>query len=218
MWTEVLIELLRDYWEQAAAVATLCVVLLTYWKARSVWKARDFMTRVNFSLNYVDANKLKIRTLRETEIDRILLGNRHGRRVVLRAARRTTEEQPFLRLPKTDSWVVLNSVLNELSEEFAEGFLAASMGIATKAATFVFAITCEKHRDVRMNKIRVMVVEKSLLFEIDKLSDVEFERDSHHVRYQTLKTMRELYLAPEDQRAVMEMEIRVPASARVGLS
>ena len=69
-----------------------------------------------------------------------------------------------------------------------------------------------------MNKIRVMVVEKSLLFEIDKLSDVEFERDSHHVRYQTLKTMRELYLAPEDQRAVMEMEIRVPASARVGLS
>jgi len=30
--------------------------------------------------------------------------------------------------------------------------------------------------------------------------------------------MRELYLAPEDQRAVMEMEIRVPASARVGLS
>jgi len=213
VWTEVVIEVLRDYWEQAAAVATLCVVLLTYWKARSVWKARDFMTRVNFSLNYVDASKLKIRTLRETEIDRILLGNRHGRRVVLRAARRTTPEQPFLRLPTTDSWVVLNSVLNELSEEFADGFLAASMGIPTKAATFVFAITCEKHRDVRMNKIRVMVVEKSLLLEIDKLSDVEFERDSHHVRYQTLKTMRELYLAPEDQRAVMEMEIRVPAGA-----
>ncbi|HUT92294.1 MAG TPA: hypothetical protein VMY37_22560 [Thermoguttaceae bacterium] len=213
VWTEFSIEFLRDYWEQVATVATLCILLLTSWKARSVWKARDFMTRVNFSLNYVDANKLKIRTLRETEIDRILLGNRHGRRIVLRAARRTTAEQPFLRLPRTDSWLVLNSVLNELSEEFAEGFLAASIGIPTKAATFVFAITCEKHRDVRMNKIRVMIVEKSLLLEIDKFSDVEFERDSHHVRYQTLKMMRELHLAPEDQHAVMEMEIRVPASA-----
>ena len=213
VWTEVLIEFLRDYWEQVATLATLCIVLLTYWKARSVWKARDFMTRVNFSLNYVDANKLKIRTLRETEIDRILLGNRHGRRVVLRAARGTTTEQPFLRLPRTDSWLVLNSVLNELSEEFAEGFLAASMGVPTKAARFVFAITCEKHRDVRMNKIRVMIIEKSLLLEIGKFSDIEFERDSHHVRYQTLKTMRELYLAPDNEHAVMEMEIRVPASA-----
>ena len=108
---------------------------------------------------------------------------------------------------------MLNSVLNELSEEFAEGFLAASMGAPTKAATFVFAITCEKHRDVRMNKIRVMIVEKSLLLEIDKLSEIEFERDSHHVRYHTLNMMRELYLAPDNQHAVMEMEIRVPASA-----
>ena len=213
VWTEFLVEFPRDYWEQVAAVATLCIFLLTYWKARSVWKARDFLTRVNFSLNYVDANKLKIRTLRETEIDRILLGNRHGRRVVLRAARGTTTEQPFLRLPKTDAWLVLNSVLNELSEEFAEGFLAASMGVPTKTATFVLAITCEKHRDVRMNKIRVMIIEKSLLLEIGKFSDIEFERDSHHVRYQTLKTMRELYLAPDNQHAVMEMEIRVPASA-----
>jgi hypothetical protein len=170
------------------------------------------MTRVNFSLNYVEANKLKIRTLRETDVDRILLGNRHGKRVVLRAARRTTADQPFLRLPKTDSWIVLNSVLNELSEEFAGGFLAASMGIPTKAATFVFAITCEKHRDVRMNKIRVMVVEKSLLLEIDKFAEVQFERDSHHVRHQTLKMMRELYLSPEDRHAVLEMEIVVPAN------
>lgn len=217
MWTEVAVEFLRDYWEQIAAVATLCLVLLTSWKARSVWKARDFMTRVNFSLNYVHGNKLKIRTLRETEIDRILLGNTHGRRVVLRAARKTTAEEPVLRLPKTDAWIVLNSVLNELSEEFAEGFLAAAMDIPTKAATFVFAITCEKHHDVRMNKIRVMVVEKSLLLDIDKLAEVEFERDAHHVRYQTLKTMRELYLAPESRHAVMEMEIRV-ADARAGLS
>ena len=218
MWTEVAIEFLNEYWEQIAAVATLCLLLLTSWKARSVWNARDFMTRVNFSLNYVEGNKLRIRTLRETEIDRILLSNRHGRRVVLRAARRTTVEEPFLRLPKADSWIVLNSVLNELSEEFAEGFLAASMGMPTKAATFVFAITCEKHRDVRMNKIRVMVVEKSLLLEIDQLSQVAFERDSHHVRYQTLKTMRDLYLAPESRHAVMEMEIRVPADARAASS
>ena len=213
MLIELAIDYVRDYWEQAAALATLCIVLLTYWRARSVWTARDFMSRVNFSLNYVDAGTLKIRTLRETDIDRILLGNKHGERVVLRAARRTTTEEPFLRLRRPDSWLVLNSVLNEISGRFSEGFLAASMGLPTRAATYVFAITCEKHRDVRMNKIRVMLVEKSLLVGIDKLEDLQFESDSHHVRHETLKTMRQLYLTPEHRHAFMEIEIVVPANA-----
>jgi hypothetical protein len=213
MWTEVMIDAFRDYWEQVAALATVCIVLLAYWRARSVWRARDFMTRVNFSLNYVDANKLKIRTLRETDIDRILLGNKHGERVVLRAARNTSTEHPFLRLPRRDAWLVLNSVLNELSSRFSEGFLAASMGVPTRSATYVFAITCERHRDVRMNKIRVMIVEKSLLLEMDRFQDLEFESNSHHVRYETLKTMRQLYLAPEHRHAFMEIEIVMPGNA-----
>jgi hypothetical protein len=201
---------LRDYWEQAANLATLVLVLLTYWRARSVWTSRDFLTRVNFTLNYVGANTLKIRTLGETDVDKVLLSNQHGKRVVLRAARRTTLKHPFLKLPRRDMWLVLNSVLNELSSRFAGGFVAASVGAPARTATFVFAITCEKDRDVRMNKIRVMLVEKSLLTEIDKLDGLRFESESHHVRLETLKSMRGLYLAGDQRYAMREMEIVVP--------
>ncbi len=212
MWIERAVAFLQDYWEPLATLATLGIVLLAYWRARSVWRARDFLTRVNFSLNYLEGSQLKLRTLQEADIQQILLGNKHGKRMVLAAARRTTIEQPFLVLPETDAWLVLNSVLNELSEHFAEGFLAASMGVPTKSATYVFALTCEKHHDVRMNKIRVMIVEKSLLLGVDRLEGLQFERDSHHVRLQTLKTMRRLYLDQAQRHAVLEMELAVPAS------
>jgi len=201
----------RDYWEQAVTLGTLCIVLATYWRARSVWKSRHFMTRVNFSLNYVEGGWLKIRTLGETDIDQILLGNEHGKRVVLHSASRTTAEKPVLRLPEKDAWLVLNSILNELSERFAEGYVTASMGIPTRAATYVFTVTCEKHPDVRMNKIRVMIVEKSLLMKIDEHEGLRVERKSHHVRYETLKTMRKLYLDEAYQHAFMEIELAAVA-------
>jgi trehalose/maltose hydrolase-like predicted phosphorylase len=201
----------RDYWEQAVTLVTLSIVLATYWRARSVWKSRDFMTRVNFSLNYVEGGRLKIRTLAEMDINQILLGNDHGKRVVLHSASRTTVEKPILRLPEKDAWLVLNSILNELSERFAEGYVAESMGIPTRSARYLFTVTCEKHPDVRMNKIRVMIVEKSLLMKIDELEGLDVERKSHHVRYETLKTMQKLYLDEAYQHAFMEIELATVA-------
>ena len=159
---EMVLDFFRDYWEQAVMLVTLCIVLATYWRARSVWKSRHFMTRVNFSLNYVEDGRLKIRTLGEMDIDQILLGNEHGKRVVLHSASRTT---------------------------------------------------AEKHRDIRMNKIRVMIVEKSLLMKIDEHEGLDVERKSHHVRYETLKTMRKLYLDEAYQHAFMEIELATVADS-----
>ncbi|NQT11577.1 MAG: hypothetical protein HQ582_02440 [Planctomycetes bacterium] len=211
MWTNLVADFFKDYWEQAVTLVTLCIVLATYWRARSVWKSRDFMTRVNFSLNYVEGGHLKIRTLGEMDISQILLGNEHGKRVVLHAASRTTVEEPLLRLPEKDAWLVLNSILNELSERFAEGYVAASMGLPTRTARYVFTVTCEKHHDIRMNKIRVMIVERSLLMKIDEQQGLEVERKSHHVRYETLKTMRKLYLDGAHSHAFMEIELATVA-------
>ncbi|MFH1266853.1 MAG: hypothetical protein ABIK89_14080 [Planctomycetota bacterium] len=211
MLIEIVTEFLGDYWEQVVTLGTLCIVLVTYWRARAVWKSRHFMTRVNFTLNYVETGRLKIRTLGETDLGQILLGNEHGKRLVLRAARKTTATEPFLRLPEKDSWIVLNSILNELSGRFAEGFLAASMGVPTRTASYVFGVTCEKHRDVRMNKIRVMIVARSLLEKIDQAEDLQFESKSHHVRHDTLKTMRKLYLDPNQRHRFMEIELALSA-------
>ena len=62
---EMIADFFRDYWEQVLTLVTLCIVLATYLRARSIWKSRHFMTRVNFSLNYVQDGRLKIRTLGE---------------------------------------------------------------------------------------------------------------------------------------------------------
>ena len=205
----IVLDFLENNWEPLATLVTLIVVIATYWKSRSTWKARDFMTRVNFSLNYVEDNTLKIRTLREADIRHILLGNQHGRKVVLRCARRTNLEKPFLQLPKKDAWIVLNSILNEISEQFAEGFLAAAMGAPIRIATYVFGITCERHSDVRMNKIRVMIIEKSLLEKIDALGKLRFELEHHHVRLDTLKRMQAIYRSPQRDRNLREVELPV---------
>jgi hypothetical protein len=204
------LEYFKDNWDQLALLATIVLVLLAYWKSRSVWKTRDFLGRINFSLNYIQENGLKIRTLQESNIDEILLNNSHGRRMVLRAAGRTTLKKPFLELPKRDAWIVLNSVLNEISEQFADGFLAVAAGLPTRTTTFLFGITCERDRDVRVNKIRVMIIERSLLEKIDELVEIEFESPNHHVRLETLKTMRAIHLDKnrQDQLGRVDLVMR----------
>ena len=108
---------------------------------------------------------------------------------------------------------MLNSVLNEISEQFAEGFLAVAAGLPTRTTTFLFGITCEKDLDVRVNKIRVMIIERALLEKIDELVEIEFESPNHHVRLDTLKTMREVYLDRNrrDQLGRVDLVIRETA-------
>lgn len=228
-----LVEFVQQYWELFSSVGGLLVFLVAAGAARRGWKRRQFLHRVNFSLNYVENGVLRIRTLQEAGIDDILLNNRHGKERLLRVARQARLDQPFLMLPGEDHWLVLNSVLNELSEQFAAGVLARSMGLPAKTATYVFGITCERDKDVRINKIRVMIVERSLLERIDEQTQFEFERPWHHVRLKTLKRMRRLYdedkrcnaaeqagdtphamrLASRGRQNLMEVELAVPLGA-----
>lgn len=213
---------LKDYWEivveavrghlssiLTGATAVLAA-LLAAWKARAIWKRRRFLDRVNFSLNYVDNGVLKLRTLRESDIREVLLSNKHGIDLVTAAAEHATLDEPFLKLPVEDSWMVLNSVLNEVSEQFAAGFLAASMGLCTRSTRYVIGLTCEKDPDVRINKIRVMLVTESLLQKIDRLEDLEFEQKHHHVRLKTLKKMAEIYQDQKRQHELRTVELVVP--------
>ena len=47
--------------------------------------------------------------------------------LVLECARRTTDEQPFIALPRAQSALILNSVLNELAPIFSEGYVREEM-------------------------------------------------------------------------------------------
>ncbi|MFH1922332.1 MAG: hypothetical protein ABIP48_20915 [Planctomycetota bacterium] len=41
--------------------------------------------------------------------------------------------------------------------------------------------------------------------------DLQFESKSHHVRHDTLKTMRKLYLDPSQRHSFMEVELALSA-------
>jgi hypothetical protein len=174
---------------------------LTHWLAWRRFAAREFLHRVNFSLNYVENNQLRLRTLKESDIDQIILNNRHGRNMLLAAARRakSSAKTPFLEMAPDDTFLVLNAILNELSQSFAAGALAKSMGLPVHSKWYVFGITCEWDDEVKNRKIRVMIIAEDLLESLDRLPPLEYQHPWHRVRHATLLTMLGLYR--EDCRA-----------------
>ncbi len=190
--------MLRNHF--AAFLVGIICTWLAQRAARAAFTRRDFLHRVNFSLNFVENNELRIRTLKESDVDQIILDNRHGRNVILKAARnaRRSDQAPFLDLPPDCGWLVLNAILNEISEAFSAGHLAKSMGLPSRSCWYVFGVTCEWDDDVKMRKIRVMVIAEELLKTIDRFPLLKFQYPWHHVRYRTLLKMRDLY--QEDRR------------------
>jgi len=103
-------------------------------------------------------------------------------------------------------------VLNELSEQFAAGFLAMSMGLPTRSEQFVLGLTCEKDPDVRINKIRVMIAAESLLKSVGQLDGIEFEREHHCIRLKTLVAMAQIYQDEKRRHLLLGVELRLPIS------
>ncbi len=207
-------EIILGLIEFVITVATLVLVAKTYLATRSAWARREFISRVNFSLNYVEGNTLRIRTVRESDINQILLNNEHGKQIVLQTAKQTSLKRPFLEFQEPDRWMILNAILNELSEQFARGFVAHSAGIPVRMVKFMFGVSCERDPRVNMNKIRVMLIERSLLERIDELGDsLVFERESHAVRLETLIKMKEMLLDKGRSGNLFEVELAFETSA-----
>jgi hypothetical protein len=211
-WTRKLLEILRERMLSVlvAVFTATAVGVWTYWRAKIAFALRQFLHRVNFSLNYVDGKFLRFRTLQESDLRDVLLNNRHAVGLVTAAASHATLEQPILQFSKSDAWVVLNSVLNELSEQFAAGFLAKSMGLPTRSEWYVFALTCEKDPDVRINKVRVLVAAESLLDKIEELTDLQFEVEHHRIRRNTLVSMAHLRADPKRSHNLLRVELTLP--------
>lgn len=174
-------------------------------RARNNWKRREFYDRLNFSLNWIEDGTLKLRTLSERHCEEVFL-NKPATEVVLQAAKITTEANPILALPEKDYWYYLNSVLNELSEQFALGHLKKSQGQPVSSAVYVICLTCEAAADLRMRKVRAMVIQKSLLTNLPAQSP-KLEKPHHHTRWETLHFMAREY--QKRPHLFLELELSV---------
>ncbi len=176
-----------------------------HWRARANWSKREFYDRLNFSLNWIENGTLKLRTLSERHCEEVFL-NKPATEVVLQAARAGTEANPILALPEKDYWYYLNSVLNELSEQFALGHLKNSLGQPVASDIYVLCLTCEAAADLRMRKIRAMVIQKSLLTNLPAASP-KLEKPHHHIRWKTLNFMASEYQKRPYQFLELELSV-----------
>lgn len=162
------------------------------------WKTRNFMNRMNSSINFKDDKGIfAFTTIDETELASLF--NLFSRLLLTRLARQGTAFLYFKN--QEEAWNYLNVILNHLSSKFGEGALAYAVGKATKVE-FIFGITCERHKELKTRKFRVMLATPELLAEIhanrlDRALDPTYADPRHNgIRGETLKEMADMWYDP----------------------
>ncbi len=188
-----------------AAAFTLAGWLIGRWRAARSWRNREFFNRLNVSLNSFHDGKLLIRTVLEKTCEEIFL-NSHAVDRLLKAAQKTTKDNPFVPIEKDDRWFYLNAVLNELSETFATGLFRREAGQPHQATRYLICLTNECDGEVKTRKIRAMVVRKDALINLPK-EQPTLESPNHQIRWKTLQQMQKTYAT--DPTIFIEAEIVV---------
>jgi hypothetical protein len=183
-------DFIHDNWVKFLTGLALMAVgwLLGKRRARAEWKNKEFLHRLNVSLNILKAGQpLLIRTILEKACSDIFL-NAVAVEKVTAAARKTTEQQPLLPLPKEDYWYYLNAVLNEVAERFSHGELKRDLGEAVRTEKYLICLTSEASGEIRTRKVRAMLIQKRVLESLPA-EPPRFEHPSHTFRWQTLKIL-----------------------------
>lgn len=188
--------LFSGFWEQilgALAILTLGW-LWGRWLSTSAWKKKEFKNRILLSLNSLTTDEqgntfLRLRTLFEREMEDIF----HNRIMVALVKQGIKDVQvgdPILKFPKEDAWYVLNAVLNKISEQFSTGGLRKDMGMPVTTKWYTFCLTFEIEGAIRMQKPRIMMIERDKLINFPASDDIRVESEKHLIRIQTLRTLQ----------------------------
>jgi len=194
-----------EHWIKFATAAGFMAVgwLIGRYRAYKNWEKREFYERLNISLNSMQDGKLVIRTLSEKRCDEIFL-NASAAKQVADSARLTTEQDPLLPLDKDDYWYYLNSVLNEISEQFAQGHIKKDLGQQVTCAKYLICLTSEVAGTLRMRKVRAMVIQESVLLKLPK-EVPKMAAQSHSTRWTTLQQLAAMYQKEPHRFLTMEI-------------
>ncbi|HEX8946641.1 MAG TPA: hypothetical protein VF829_00290, partial [Candidatus Paceibacterota bacterium] len=111
-----------------------------------------------------------------------------ARKLLNEAAKKTTLEDPFLHFANDrDAWLVYNEIVNSVSSAYGAHLLAAAVRGAVKEDPFLIAVTWERDADIRIQKLRVLMVQESTLEELVARRDsLTLEEPYHKARINTL--------------------------------
>lgn len=183
----------EEHWIKFLTAAVFMFVgwILGQRRERRNWEKKEFLDRLNVSLNILKEGKLHIRTLIEKDCEDVFL-NDIARKRVLKAAHKTTKDDPILPLPQDEYWHFLNPILNEVSERFAIGMVHRDAGKPVTRVEYVFCLTNECEGEMRTRKIRAMLIRKELLKKLPE-EEPKYESPLHKTRWKTLNLMAKAY-------------------------
>lgn len=197
--------ILREHWLKG--IVSLAFLLAgTWWgrrRARREWASKRFLDRINFSLNTIRDGTLQIRTIAEMNCRDVFL-NDVAAEAVQAATARTTEKNALLPFDRDERWFLLNAVLNEVSERFADGLLRRDMGLPTTTRVYLICLTYENSGDLKTRKVRAMVIQRDTLLNLPE-EPPKLERPHHAVRFRTLQQLAAAYR--EDPTNFLEVEL-----------
>jgi hypothetical protein len=141
----------------------------------------------------------------------------HSLECVTDAAALTTRENAILPLDPRYRRDILNFVLNAVSRLFSEGSLRRDLGQPVVGDRYLLCLVNERGDKVTSQKLRVMIVKKSVLTD-DALmhmdhDELAYEQPTHFERWVTLRQMAAAYkddmLLDFKDRAFAEVELCV---------
>lgn len=192
----------------AATTSTATFFAGRWWgryQARKQWVAKEFLDRINVSLNIFADGFLKIRTVMEKSLAEVFL-NRVAVEKVELAARATTVDNPMMPVLREDRWFLLNFVLNAISEHFVAGHMRQDSGQPVTPVKYALFLTCELVGDERIRKVRAMLVRQDLLLDFPYLDNMpKLENPWHEDRIKTLRRAAEDYKKHPDNFLTVEV-------------
>jgi len=180
--------------------------LVGYVSGQQKFRKRSFFDQMVIGVNILEtlpdgSASLKLRTLVEDNLDS-LLDNPILQKMVERAARRCSEENPILRLKdEEDHLLLLTKIQNAISACFAKEYMLRMLGHPSAVQWTDFVVTCERYGGLKATKVRVLVFVKE---DMRRLTDSAFfknvhvERAHHNDRLRTLRLIAGKHLGEED--------------------
>ncbi len=207
------------FWNESLQriLATLVTVIVTglasfvigrWWGsrvARREWTTKQFLGRINISLNTLAAGKLKIRTIFERTLEEVF-HNAFAVEKIRDATDQVTVDHPFLPIDPEDRFYLLNSVLNAVGEKFVWGLIRQDADLEVRPVRYALCLTCEVVGDERIRKVRAMMLREDYLHNFPYHDSMpELERPWHATRIETLRKMIDLYQREPDYFIFLEV-------------
>jgi hypothetical protein len=86
-----------------------------------------------------------LRTLFERHVSDMVYGNLKAIQILQDCAKKTTTSSSWLVFPKDSSWIILNAILNQISEIFAIGHLAFDFDLPYQSDWYSYGVTYSFH-------------------------------------------------------------------------